>query len=124
MGDKVTLNLDTAQSEALQEMERDGSADNISEAGRTALNSGLSELGYLNGRKERDVGWVLGTLGFVSAVLAMAWLGVTIWLPVEFRTGAMLFLSVSVLAFALDRMVRGPAVVATVERWLGRGGQA
>jgi len=106
MGDKVTLNLDNSQTEALQQMERDGIEDNISAAGRTALNAGLVELGYLNGGAPRTaLRQTVQTVGSAFFVAAMVWLGLTFFYPLEWRAITIAMLVAGFFCYGLDRLV-------------------
>jgi len=129
MGSRETVRLENKQMEAAAEMERQGEADNKSEALRTAMNVGFSEMGYLNGngREAQDTrlraaasrfGEAFGLLGFM-------WIGVSFFMPLEFRMLAIAPFAASAACFGLDRLLESvePAVSQRILR-VFRGEQA
>jgi len=105
MGEKITARFDGEQVAGFNEMQDDDAADSTSEAVRQAAAVGLHEMGYVNGATEQKaniehagevVGWLFG-------VAALAWLGVTLFYPVEVRLPALAALAASLSAFGVAR---------------------
>lgn len=87
-------------------MVEDDEADNDSEALRTALNIGLSELGYAKGFNDTtDTRLRAWARRFADAfgLLGLMWIGVTLFLPVRFRIYAAGPFAASLACIALDR---------------------
>lgn len=103
MGDKVTLNLDGEQSEALKDMAQE-EADSVSEAGRMALSAGLSKYGYtVNGQHSSWVAWAFGELAKISAYAGIGWLMATLFFPVELRALSVMFFAVALGFIGAER---------------------
>lgn len=126
MGKSVSVRVDEDTVEALEAMQEDGKADSASEVMRSATTLYLSDRGYLELGKDSEqsgvaaagelVGWSLG-------VVALAWLGVTVFYPVEARLPAVAALAAALSAFGIARIADGGAasVRRRVARVLGGG---
>lgn len=120
MGERKSIRLSTQQLDALEEMERQGDADNQSEALRTALNAGLRDMGYRNGEKadttlRRNIRRMAHTL----AMMAVGMLGVVLVYPVEIVRIAVVAPAVmSVTMYAVDQFLEQyePAVSRRLAR--------
>jgi len=116
MGERKSIRLENKQLDAAGEMERQGEADNRSEALRTAINVGFSEMGYLNGdgRETQDTRLraVASRFGEAFGLLGLMWVGVSFFMPLEFRMLAIAPFAASAACFGLDRLLESvePAV--------------
>lgn len=104
MGERKSIRLERKQLDGISAMVEGGDADNDSEALRTALNAGLAELGYRNGERN-DTTLRMASRRFADAfsLLGVMWLGMSFWLPIEFRIYAVGPFAASVACLAIDR---------------------
>lgn len=122
MADKVDVRLSSDQMNSLQAMQDEGLADNRSDAIRTALDRGFVQLGYRNGQK-RDTRLRLVTrrLADAFALLGVMWIGLSFWLPIEYRAYAVAPLLASVTCLTIDRVLQShePAISRRLATVLG-----
>lgn len=123
MGERKSIRLSTQQLDALDEMTRQGDADNQSEALRTALNAGLRDMGYRNGEKaDTTLRRNIRRSGNVLAMMALGLLGVVLVYPVEiFRLAVVAPAIMSVTMYATDMVLERyePAVSRRIVRFFG-----
>lgn len=89
MAEVLSSQFDDDEVDALEEMQRCGDADNYSEALRRATKTGLQELGYQNGENaDTTLKWLSGEFARAFAWIGIAWVGLTLLLPIRYRVGA------------------------------------
>jgi len=120
MAQTYSARLTNQQEDALEAMERNGDADNKSEALRMAVSEGLHALGYRNGAKTdtalRDT---TQRVGDACALLGLLWLGITYLFPFGFRMWAIPIFTIALGLHGLDRVLEQyePAVSNRLFQW-------
>lgn len=106
---KTSIDLEQRHYRLAEEMEENGDADNQSEAIRTAIDAGGKAMGYLNGEKhDTRLRTIARRFADAFALLGIMWIGLTLFVPVEFRLFAIAPFAMSVACLTIDR---GLAVV-------------
>ncbi len=114
----LSAKFDKRQRDGLAEIQEDGLADNTSDAIRTAVDAGLSELGYTNGSHDQTrLEWLAGELARVFAYLGLGWLAATLYFPVGFRLYAVGWFVVSLACMALQNALESHE--PGISQWLG-----
>lgn len=124
MGKQVSVRLDEDETEVCKKMKRRGEADSFAEAVRTAARESWVDRGYLTGREPSTLVSVLNTVGFVTGLLGVLWVLVTLVYPLEIRVYGMAFLLASVGAYTVKWALAERRVQATIGAVLSRGEKA
>jgi len=124
MGKQVNVRLDQDEVDACVEMNERGEAENFAEAVRTAARESWVDRGYLNGRETSTLVSVLNTVGFVTGLIGVLWVLVTLVYPVEVRMYGMAFLLASVGAYTVKWAVAEKRVQSALSGLFGRGEKA
>lgn len=108
MAQHTSVRLEKEERDAIEHMEETNRADNLSEAHRKLLRAGMREYGYENGNMtETALKRFSAEFARAFVWIGLAWLGVTVVAPVEYRLGAVFALFAAVgssgVYVALDR---------------------
>lgn len=128
MGDKVTLYLDSEQSESLKTVKKEHGCDNRSEAGRLVLKQGFAELGINNGHDvnpETRLRRVIRELGRLFAYSAVGYAGIAVLLPVTLVfQWALLLALLGIGCIALEQFLKDyePGVSRQLFGWFNTPG--
>lgn len=102
MSDVVSAQFDDHQTEAFDQMEKEGDAENQSEALRRAANVGLHEMGYINGeKKETRLKATVHYVSWLFMVAGLVGLAFTIAYPVPARIPSFAVLTVGVVLYGV-----------------------
>lgn len=124
MGKQVNVRLDKDEVSACVAMKEQGEAENFAEAVRTAARESWVDRGYLTGREPSTLAAVLNTVGFVTGLLGVLWVLVTLVYPLQIRVYGMAFLLASVGAYTVKWALAERRVQATIAAVLSRGEKA
>jgi hypothetical protein len=89
MADRTSVRLEPKQTNAIEDMESRGLADNKAEAHRELLTAGMHAYGYRNGDyTETALKRLSAEFSKAFAWVGVGWLALTLLFPVQFRLGS------------------------------------
>jgi hypothetical protein len=116
MGDRKTVRLQSRQLNAAEGMVRDNAADDKSDAIRTALDRGFTDLGYYSSNSELQQ--ILSLTGRVLSLATAAWLAATWLMPVSYRLPAILMAAGAAVCFGAEKV----SEIRNGRQWAPAGG--
>ena len=121
MASRKTVRLNKTQENAITDMAERGIADNESEALRTMLNAGMHEYGYNNGEyRNTNLRSVVQEATRILLYAGIAWLGLTVFLPLQFRALSVVLVVGGVFLLGVDQLLKRvePRVTDSLKRVL------